>query len=709
MGKRLYKPLILIGLLVWPYRVLWAQNIEASADNPRTSEAHASAVAITNEVPKNLGQRPEPGDDFYRFANNWWIAEAQIAASSLSAGALNEARQRTRGDIARLEAELLAGVWPEGSDEHKYQTLYNSFLDERRVNRRGLRPIRDGLRSIRSARSHRDIAILMGNFNLDAGGLFDVSLKVSQQAGRAYIPRLGPAKPLLGLPEAYLRTDAEAVGNREQGVDLLARLLAHGSSRFNRRARAERVLSFETELVRFGPDASAERDPANSQRLFSAAQLEKRAPRFAWRAYLTAHGLGGEAELGLAAFDDLAGLVEVFAQTPVSVLRDYLTLRLMVRFGDYLPEEIARITEQLSQLRSATHRPLPSRADRASAFAQWVLPDVLARNYVKTRLGSQTRTIVETMAEQMRRAYQRRIGRADWLTPQTRSAALAKLEALEFMIGVPPDWNDYSGYEPAAGDLFANAYRKLQSRHLSMLSRQNERQSDGGRDIEQLRRNIFFSPTRVGAYYLPRLNAIILPAAYLQPPFFDPQANAASNFGSLGTTLGHEIGHAFDDQGSQFGPSGAFENWWAGEDRARFNALAQRLSQQFSGHETVPGTRLDTRLTLGENFSDLAGIETALDALLGVTAQSGPPMDEPARQAMLQTFFLSYANKRRRVRRPETDRQFAPSDKHSPPALRTNIILSNIDQWYQAFDIKQTDVLYRPPAERLSIWSSADN
>jgi predicted metalloendopeptidase len=685
-----------------------ARQVDIIPEADAQSGEQSAAATIVSSVPGNIQHHPNPGDDFYLFANQSWLSEVEIRTDSLSAGAVDDARRRTETDIARIEMDLLAGIWPAGSAERKYQILYNAFLDERRAERLGLSPIRDGLRGIRQARTHSQIAVLLGNYSLNAGGLFDVTLKVNQHAGQAYVPTLAPARPLFGLADLYLREDAHAVAMREQGAELLVYLLRQGPSRFNARARVDAVLRLETRLARLAPVANAERDPTRNQRLVSREDLAELAPRFPWANYLASQGLGGHIQLGLAPFGDLNAVAEVFAETPVSVWRDYLRLRLMIRFGRYLSEDIAVVTERLGQLRAATPRPVPSRQERASHFAQWILPDLLTRKYAQSHLTPETIDAVEDMAEQIRSIYRQRISAADWLGPQTRAAALEKLDSLQFMIGVPPDWNAYPADRWANTDIFAYAYDKLLSRHLSNLARYRERPPEGGRDIEALRRNIFFSPVQVGAYYLPRLNAVILPAAYLQPPFFDPDADLAQNYGALGTTIGHEIGHAFDDQGSQYGPTGAFENWWSPQDRARFNDLARRLSSQFAGFEAAPGVPLDPQLTLGENLSDLAGLETALDALLAISAQAGKPMTEEVRRATLQTFFLSYADKRRRIRRPETDRQFAPRDRHSPPHLRTNIILSNIDAWYEAFGVRERHALWRPPEARLSLWSQDD-
>ena len=680
-----------------------AQNVDVRSEDAGADVPDEVSAIVVSKLPKDARAAVNPGDDFYLYANHEWLTDVKIAPHSLSAGALRDATMRTKEDVDRLQAALLARDWPEGSDEAKYKTVFNTFLDEGSVSRQGLRPIRRSLRAIRLARNHREIARLLGDYRLDAGGLFRVGLRVSQQEGRAYIPHLGAARLLLGDPEVYLRQDALARSIRADGAALLEQLLRRGAGRFNLTKRVEDVLQLETRLARLAPAATDERDPSQISQLRSAASLDEDMPDFPWSSYFLARGLGTEARVNVAPFKDLNAVVEVFDQTPVRVWRDYLVLRMLMQYGEYLPDNIGLLTYQLEQFRTGVRRPLESRYERAGHFARRIMPDVLARHYIEAHLDAETLSAAEAMAEQMRGVYRRRILQASWLSEPTRRAALAKLDQLQFMIGEPPDWNDYSDYEPITDSLLATAYQSLQSRHRSSLIRLRERPKHGVRDVEDLRQHIFFSPLQVGAYYLPRLNAVILPAAYLQPPFFDPAADAAYNYGALGTTLGHEIGHAFDDQGSKYGPTGALENWWSDEDRARFDAMGTQLSGQFSGVEVVPGVALDTQLTLGENISDLAGVETALAGLLAVLDQD-PSISPGDHRASLQRFFLSYAGKRRKLRRPETNALLSPRDRHSPPALRTNLILANIDAWYQAFGVTERDALWLAPEQRLRIW-----
>jgi len=243
--------------------------------------------------------------------------------------------------------------------------------------------------------------------------------------------------------------------------------------------------------------------------LRTLADLAEEAPDFPWATYLAARGLAGIPSINVASFSRLDAMASLFAQTPKQVWRDYLVLRLLVRYGAYLPEPVAITTAQIDQLQTGTVRPLPTRRERASEFAQQMMPDVLAQRYVEIHLDPEAVSQTEAMAEHLRQVYRRRIVSADWLGEATRQEALTKLDAMSFIIGVPPDWNDYADYQPEPGDLFGNAYIKSQGRHRSNLARFRQRSPEGIRDIAALRRNIFFSPLQVGAYYLPRLNTIV--------------------------------------------------------------------------------------------------------------------------------------------------------------------------------------------------------
>lgn len=698
-----FKSLILLIILLFLERYGYAQGMQVVAEEAAENPAQELAIGGVSQLLKPASSLVNPGDNFYLYANRAWLSDVEINSDSLSAGASREAVTRTKAQVSALEADLLGRDWPQGSDEAKYKTVFNAFLNEGRVSRRGLRPVRQTLREIRSIRNHKQVAVLLGGYWIDAGGLFRVSLRISQHEGRTYIPHLGPADLILGEPHLYLGQDELAQSARAEAAIVLGKLLRRGGGRSNLARRTAEVIELETRLAALAPAATDERDPLRVMPLRPASSLASEAPDFPWSTYFVSRGLGVDAQVSIAPFQDLEAIARVFEQTPVRVWRDYLTLRILLKYGAYLSEDISLLTEEVGQLRTGVRLPRKSRYERASDFAQWVLPDVMARRYVETHLDAGTLAAAEAMAERIRGVYRRRIMQADWLGEQTRTQALAKLDGLAFMIGVPPDWNDHSNYQPEADDLFGNAYQKFQSRHLTRLARLRERPVDGVRDIDELRQHIFFSPLRVGAYYLPRLNAVIVPAAYLQPPFFDPAADDAYNYGALGTTLGHEIGHAFDDQGSKHGPTGELENWWTDEDRARFDAMGAELSAQFAGAEVVPGVPIDTQLTLGENISDIVGVETALAGLLDLLDQD-PSMSASERRTSLQDFFLSYAGKRRKVRRPETDALFLPRDKHSPPELRTNLILANIDAWYRAFGITETDALWLAPEQRLRFW-----
>ncbi|MEO1476880.1 MAG: M13 family metallopeptidase, partial [Pseudomonadota bacterium] len=418
----------------------------------------------------------------------------------------------------------------------------------------------------------------------------------------------------------------------------------------------------------------------------------------------SARGLRETTPIHVRITERMDEIIAVFNETPLQVWKDYLSLRLILDYGSYLDESTALLIHRFDMARLGAEYAPRKRRERAWRVALDLLPDPIGQAYIDEHLSDQTIAEVQKMVGWTLAAYRERIEVAEWLTDETRARAIEKLNAINVVVGEPPGWNNFDGYTPVRGSLFSNAYTRQQLRHQSALSRLRVPEADRAEeppDPTRLLTDIFFSPLGVGAYYLPTLNTIVIPAAYLQRPYYDPSASVAVNFGALGTTLGHELGHAFDDQGAKRGPHGQLQNWWQDGDSERYRALGANLSAHLSAFEAAPGIPLNTQLTLGENLSDLAGIEIAWRALELAKSASGETSisDEEAR-----AFFISYAQKRRAKRLPTVNINFAYSDPHSPPAVRVNGILPHIDSWYEAFDITENDPLWLAPEDRIRIW-----
>ena len=651
-------------------------------------------------------QNTAPGDDFYQFANGGWEKTAKIPDGKWSAGSQTQARERTDAVIDELVNEILRQDWPPGSDEAKFVTIYRSYLNRNRKTIRGREPLRLFLRRIARARSHDEIAVLLGNYQLDAGGLFDVVVRVDPEGERAYLPSLESADLLLGRPLVYLRHEAHFQTKRREGAALLTRLLRQSGQLWMAERRVEDVLALETKIAALYPDTATRRNVSADRVFMSLEALERAAPSFPWRAFFSQSGIGDTDRIHVRTGEGLKQLADLFAETNVSVWRDYLRLRLMSEYGALLVDRIALNAEAMDALRRGVVYVRPEAEKRARDLAIRLMPDVVGRHYLEVG-GLQDRIgATEIIAEAIRDAFRLRIQKADWPSEQTKLRALEKLDNVAFMIGGPPNWNDYSGFRPHAWTLFENVYWERQTRKLSAFSRLSRPKAEVEvrESIDTLRSRVFFSPLQLGAYYLPRLNAVIIPANYLQAPYYDPYADMAVNFGALGTTIGHELGHAFDDQGSRFGPDGQLENWWTRKDRERFDMLGEELSNQFAAYEAVPGIAVNAELTLGENLSDLVSLGVVYDAYEQWRQAQSDTRHVPDRKEGMRRFLLGYAQKRKSKRRPNVAIELALAGVHSPPEHRVNGIVRNLDYWYEAFDIGPEHALWLAPEERIRVW-----
>ena len=643
-----------------------------------------------------------PGDDFYQFANGKWIETVKIAPQDRSAGPLRQAQTRTVQLRKELIADLSAQTWPKDSDEAKFLNIYASYLDRSRVNQLAKSPIRPFSKYINRARTAPAIAQALGNVRLDLGSLFEVTIRIDPEGGEGYVPSLEMADLLLGTRHHYIREDQYFVTLRAEVAEELVGLLRQTGQRrdLNRRVRA--VLNLETKLARLHPAAETLRNPSRDNVFLSLEELESQYPAFPWASFFSGSNVRDTSRIHVRLGDNLEAITHLFNKTPKSVWRDYLRLQLIIRYGPYLSDPIAEQVERFQAARRGTELAVLTPEDKAGRLAASLIPDVLARAYLQTFSTDNRLDNVHAMAEAIREAYRQHIMAAEWLSGDTKQRALEKLDGVEFIIGGPVGRNNYSQYAPLKNRLFTNVYWARQLRKEAALSRLDRPKGTKRPGVDTLRSHLFFSPLRVGAYYLPRVNTIIIPANYLQPPYYDPAADMAVNFGALGSTIGHELGHAFDDQGAQYGPDGQLENWWTPQDRANFKALGQKLSAQFAAYEAAPGVFINPDLTLGENLSDLAGLRVAYRAYQDYLAATGGPLSDL--QDAKQRFFLGYAQKRRLLRRSGWALEQALTDPHSPATYRVNGIVRNLDLWYEAFDVGPEHELWLAPEDRVTVW-----
>ncbi|MEZ5893719.1 MAG: M13 family metallopeptidase [Parvularculaceae bacterium] len=637
-----------------------------------------------------LDPKTRPGDDFYRFANGGWLDATAIPADRSGAGFSTDMRERNEERIATIIISLAKSNVRANSDEQRIRDLGRSFMDVERIEAMGLAPIAGDLQRIRKLKSLNDVAAMMGDPSLDLEGPFAANIAIDSKNPGAYAVWLYHAG--LGLPDKsyYERESERLAAIRDAYRKHVGVMLAHAG--FDP-AHADAVVELEKKIAALHWNIEDRREATRTYNPVTRDELETLAPGFPWRAYFKAAGLGRADSFIVQEKDAFPGLAALFAETPVDVWRDYLAFHLMTSFAGYLSAEIddanfaffgAALTGQAEQR---------AREKRCIDLVNDELDQAVGKIYIDRYFPPESKALMASMFDDIRAALRERIEHLSWMTAPTRAAALVKLEKMNARIAYPDKWRAYSGLYIRGDDIVGNIkrIRKFDAAYYASLL---------GKPVDK--RTWFTGPQTVNAFYSPERNEVFIPAGYIQSPLFDPHADAAINYGAIGSIIGHEIGHGFDDQGSKFNGDGALVDWWTPEDRAAFDALGDRFAAQFDAYEPLPGLHVNGRLTLGENIGDLAGVVVAYHAyMLSLDGQPAPVLDG---FTGAQRVFLGRAQARRFKQTEESLRRRLLSDPHSPMDLRVNGMVRNIDEWYEAFGVKPGDSMYLAPEDRVYIW-----
>lgn len=629
-----------------------------------------------------------PGDDFYRYANGAWEARTPIPADRPSFGIT----QQMQDDASeRVRAIVEEAACTPGS---KLGDLYASFVDEATVARRGITPVTPWLRAIGSAADHDALAVETARLaRVDVGGLFGVSVETDDREPGRHMLVLRQAG--LGLPnrDFYEHTDSRMNAIRSDYCEYLEKMLTLAGEA-DAAERAAAVLAFETALARAHWSASDSRDAVRTYNKSTPAELERLAPGFPWRRALAAMGFAEPSSLVVAQPSALAGEAQVYRHTPLPVLQDYARLRVLTSYSRYLspPFENARFAFYGRAL-VGTPELLP-RWRRGVSLVGAVLRDLVGQAYVARHFPPEAEAQARELVADLIAALDDRLARATWMTPQTRERARAKLARTRIQLGYPSKWIDYAGLEIVRDDLVGNLARASAFQFERMVARLGAPPDPAE----------WLAPVTVpNAYASASVNEIILPAAVLQPPLFDPSADPALNYAGIGATIGHELSHLFDDQGRKYDADGRLGDWWTAEDERGFHGREAALVAQYDDYEPLPGQRVQGSLTVGENIADLAGLELALAAY---RRSRGGARDNFLRNfTPEQRFFLGWARAWRTKYRDHALRAQLLSDAHAPARERSWTV-RNLDAWYTAFDVRPGDRLYLPPSQRVSFWGT---
>ncbi|MGE7136734.1 M13 family metallopeptidase [Luteibacter sp. NPDC031894] len=628
-----------------------------------------------------------PGSDFYRYANGAWARSTPIPADKSNFGMfthlgdLNSERLKDILEAARKNARSKAGA------------AYAAFLDEAGIDRQGLAPAQPWLARIDAVATREDYARVAAKAVREGiAGPFEIAVTQDDRHPDANVLKLSQAG--LGLPDRdyYLRSDASMTRVRAAYRDHVARLLTlSGVPREEAVQRADALLRLETDFAKVSWNRVDSRDAGKTYNRRTRKEMSTLTAGFDMAAFLDGTGARTD-ELVLVQPSAITGIAHAVGAAPLQVLKDSLRVAVLDAYGDVLPSAFAKERFDFhDRLLSGAEQAEP-RWKRAVAFAVDAVPDEVSKAYVARYFPASHKAAAEALVRNLLAAMDRRIQALDWMTPQTKQRARAKLAAFHPKVGYPDAWRDYTGLDIRADDAFGDRQRAKAfafDREMRKLGRPFDR--------DEWR----VTPMTVDAFANFSAVEIVIPAAILQPPFFDPNADAAINYGGIGASIAHEISHQFDDQGSKYDEHGRLTTWWTPEDLAGFDARTKALARQYDTYEPLPGVHVNGALTLGENIADLGGLAIAFDAWrLSLDGKPAPTLDGFTGE---QRFFLGWAQIWRLNYRDEDLRQRLLTNPHAPAAQRVWTV-RNLDAWYEAYGVKPDQALYLTPDKRVRIW-----
>jgi predicted metalloendopeptidase len=673
--------------------VLWGLLAAASAVALVSSQAPAAGPPASGIDLAAMDRSVRPQDDFFRFVNGAWLARTPIPPDRASYGSFEALYDRTEADLRAIVEDAARQGGPPGSDSRKIGDFYAAFMDERLVESLGMRPLAGELASIDAVRTRADLARAFARL-LKIG--CDAPLAAFTE-GDFKAPRtvtLFVYQGGLGLPDRdyYVSDDAKLAEYRAKYVTFLSAMHRLAGLPGPDVAAAD-VMAIETHLAKNQWTNVETRDMGRMYNKVAAADLGAQFPGFDWAAWMDELRVASLPAVIVAQPSYAKAFAAAVNDWPVDRWKPYLKASLVRGYAPYLPKAFvdARF-EFYGRTLSGTPEQRP-RWKRAVAAIDGNLGEMLGKLYVERRFSPEAKARMEQLVANLQRAYRDGIDRLEWMSPETRAQAQAKLAAFTAKIGYPKKWRDYSAVRVAGDDLVGNMMRAQAAEFEFQMAK-------AGKPID--RDEWGMTPQTVNAYYNPVRNEIVFPAAILQPPFFDMAADDAVNYGAIGAVIGHEMGHGFDDQGRRFDGTGVMRDWWTEADSRAYQQRTARLVAQFSSYEVLPGLKVNGELTLGENIGDLTGLTIAYRAYhLALGGRPAPVLDGFTGD---QRFFIGWAQVWRSKEREDALRQQVLTNEHSPSMVRANGPLGDVPEFYDAFGVGPGDRLFIPPDRRVTIW-----
>jgi endothelin-converting enzyme/putative endopeptidase len=635
----------------------------------------------------------DPGDDFYRYANGAWLDRTEIPSDLSNYGMFTELSLEAEEQIEDIIVDLQNENPADGTVEQKVGDLYASWMDTSTLDERGLAPVMPLIEEINAAETHDDFAALMSTLHHQS--MFGAGIIPDPADTTRYTVFVGQGG--LGLPDRdyYLNEDDRFAEYRSGYRDYIARIFDLAGID-NGQARADAILDLETRIAQVHWTQEDSRDIQRIYNPMPLSQLSELAPQFNFEEGFDGLGIGGVESYLVAQPSAIEGTGTIFAETPVDVLRDYMTFHLLNSNTNALPLAFDQASFEFFGRELNGTEEQRERNRRGVNLVGGSLGEAVGQIYVERHFPPSSKDQMEDLVANLTAAFEERLQNLDWMDDETREQALLKLSTFEPRIGYPDEWTDYSDLQIEADDLFGNLQRIAEFNW-------NQQVEDLAGPVD--RNQWPYPPQTVNASYNPLMNQITFPAGILQPPFFDPNADAAINYGAIGAVIGHEIGHGFDDQGRRFDEQGRIRDWWSTATNAQFEQRSSRLGAQYDTYSPIEGMNVNGTFTMGENIGDLGGLQMAYSAYQRHLDQccggEAPVIDGMTGD---QRFFLAWAQVWRRLYREDNLRARLTTDPHSPSQYRTNGVVRNLDEWYEAFDVGPDDALYLPPEERVKIW-----
>ena len=651
---------------------------------------------------QNMDPAVKPGDDFFRYCNGGWLKRTEIPADRASVGVFLQLRDKSDQRVKGLIEDAAKADAKPGTNQRKIADLYNAYMDEAGIEKRGTQPVALDLERIEKIKDKRELAYALGqtlradvdalnNTNFHTPNLFGLWVAPDFDDSERYAPYLMQGGLQLPDREYYLG-QSERMKSLREGYQAHVAAMLKLAGFADAENRAAKVVALEHSIAEKHLSLAENQDIHKANNHWNRTEFSTKAPGLDWDEYFRGAGLEKREVFLVWQPTAFAGEAALVASEALRVWQDWLAYHEIEAYADQLPKAFAdeRFAFFDKALTGASE-PRP-RWQRAVALENALLGDAVGQMYAKLYFPAESRTQVEKMVANIKAAFRMRIDALAWMDPATKAEAKEKLDTLYVGIGYADEWQDYARYEVKPGDAFGNVWR-------GRMFAYREKVALLGKPVN--RKAWSMTPQTVNAVNLPLQNALNFPAAILEPPFFDAQAPDAFNYGAIGSVIGHEVSHTFDTEGAAFDSKGRVRNWWTAADLAHFEASTQKLAEQYDAYRPFPDLALNGKQTLAENIADVAGIAASYDAYRKEQGTRTPP--EQAGFTSEQQFFLAYGQTRAGKAREGALRRQVLTDSHSPSEYRTDTV-RNIDAWYAAFRVKEGEKLYLTPEQRVKIW-----